>query len=584
MKKVGEDVAEPRRAEATGEVHRPRESHTTVRPAAQTESGRRDRFEVLAARRAAAAEEDRLEPPSSEEMLFTVLELNRTVSVEMQDEAIVHGYVEAMRALFPRRRFAVRLLGTESGGVALVYATDKLSEECRERIALSSDALARHELSEAELARVGGHVTDAYAPLFAEPGVGFDIPLITGGALAGVMSVEYEPGLGDASFDRTLIVPLAVQLGAALRNSRLLRESNYLRDNLSKLLDHANAPIVVIGRDRDIRVVNRAFLSLSAAQREHVLGRDFLTMLPETERARILPVFIRALRGEPTSNFEVRLPRNDGGGHYRMVINTASILSADGEIEGVIAIGRDLTELRELEEQIIQAEKLATLGQLAAGVVHELNNPLTSISVYAEYLLRKGERASSEAADLEKLRRIVDSADRILKFTRDLVTYARPSTEEPAFVPIREVVQQSLMFCEHVVTEASARVVTRFEDDEASVYAVKGQLHQVFINLITNACHSLPEECGEIHLATRVEADDQLLITVEDNGCGIPDKQREKIFEPFFSTKGEGKGTGLGLSIVRNIVQQHGGAIEVRERDGGGTVFAIRLPGRARPD
>jgi PAS domain S-box-containing protein len=571
--------AAPDGEERTAEHAVPRRSRTTVRPASSTDSGRRDRFEVLAARRAAAAAEGRLEPPSSEEMLFTVLELNRTVSVEMQDEAIVHGYVEAMRALFPRRRVAVRLLSPDDGALELVYATGRLSEDGRELIALSEDALRRHELSAEEVQRVGARVEPGYRPVFAERGEGFDVPLMTGGTLAGVMSVEYEPGLCEASFDRSLMVPLAVQLAAALRNARLLRESNYLRDNLSKLLDHANAPIIVIGRDRDVRVVNRAFLALSGAVREDLLGRDFLQLLPETERARILPVFIRALRGEPTSNFEVRLPRQ-GGGHYRMGINTASILAADGEIEGVIAIGRDLTELRELEEQVLQAEKLATLGQLAAGVVHELNNPLTSISVYGEYMLRKGERAGYEPADLEKLRRIVESADRILKFTRDLVTYARPSTEEPAFVRIRDVLEQSLVFCEHVVSEANASVAKRYEDGEASVYAVKGQLHQVFINLITNACHALPGEDGEIVIGTHGDEDDHVRITVEDNGAGIPEEARERIFEPFFSTKGEGKGTGLGLSIVRNIVQQHGGSIRVRERDGGGTVFEIRLPGR----
>lgn len=562
----------------TGELTRP--SHITARPAASSEARRRQRFEPSVARRAAAAAEGELEPPSSEELLFTVLELNRTVSVEMQDEAIVHGYVDALRGLFPRRRFAVRLLGPDTGELVLVYATGHLAEDQRERVLVSEGALARHEIAHEEVERLGAIVAETYQPIFAEPGEGFDVPLTAGGSLAGVMSVEYEPDLPEPRFDRSLIVPIAVQLAAALRNARLLRESNYLRGNLEKLLDHANAPIVVIGRDRDLRVINRAFLSLSGGSREHLLGRDFLTLLPETERGRILPVFIRALRGEPTSNFEVRLPRSNGG-HSRLVINTASILASDGEIEGVIAIGRDLTELRELEEQVIQAEKLATLGQLAAGVVHELNNPLTSISVYGEYLLRKGERVGYESNDLEKLRRIVESADRILKFARDLVTYARPSTEEPNFVPIGDVLDQSLLFCDHVVKEAGAKVEKRFEGGEALVYAVRGQLHQVFINLITNACHALSAAGGEIVLSTRLGDDEHLYICVEDDGCGIPVSQRQKIFEPFFSTKGEGKGTGLGLSIVRNIVQQHGGTIQVSEREGGGTIFEIRLPGRA---
>lgn len=562
----------------TGEILRP--SHVTARPAPISESQRRRRSEIAAARRAAAASNGSLEPPSSEEILFTVLELNRTVSVEMQDEAIVHGYVEALRDLFPRRRLAVRLFADATRSLSLVYATGALAESERERVVLSESALERHEIPEEEIGRLGLAITDRYRPVFAEPGEGFDVPLTTGSGLAGVLNVEYELGLEEPTFDRSLIVPLAVQLAASLRNARLLRESNYLRDNLARLLDHANAPIIVIGRDREMRVVNRAFLALTGAERERLLGRDFLSLLPETERGRILPVFIRALRGDPTTNFEVRVPRR-GGGHARLVINTASILAPDGETEGVIAIGRDLTELRELEEQVIQAEKLATLGQLAAGVVHELNNPLTSISVYAEYLLRKGERGGQDAADLEKMRRIVDSADRILKFTRDLVSYARPSTEEPAFVPIRDVLEQSLTFCEHVVREANATVEKRFADESATVYAVKGQLHQVFINLITNACHALGPEGGCIVLRSVLDEAEHLSVTIEDDGCGIPSEQRERIFEPFFSTKDEGKGTGLGLSIVRNIVEQHGGTITVSAREGGGTVFEIRLPGRS---
>ena len=585
MSNSSDDAADRRaglegETEHTGEVSIDRQSRVTARPAGSHDSGRRQRLQIHAARRASRAEKGHLEPPTADELLFHVLELNRTVSVEMQDEAIVHGYVEALRELFPRRRVAVRLLGQDGNGLVLVYATGRLREDRRDTIVLSAEAQHRHDLTPDDVEAVGARLSDDYLPIFEDTNAGCDIPLIAGGTFAGVMSVEYEPEIEEPVFDRSLIVPLAIQLGAAIRNARLLRESNSLRDNLSRLLDHANAPIMVIGKDRDVRVVNRAFQAATGVRRDAVLGRDFLQLLPESERARILPVFIRALRGEPTSNFEVRIPRRVGR-NIRLVINTASILASDGEIEGVIVIGRDLTEVRELEEQVIQAEKLATLGQLAAGVVHELNNPLTSISVYGEYLLRKGERAEDEPADLEKLRRIVESADRILKFTRDLVSYARPSTEEPAFVRIRDVLEQSLVFCEHVVGEAGAGVVKRYEDVDASVYAVKGQLHQVFINLITNACHAMPSESGEISISTRLDDDEMLCVDVEDNGRGIPTEQRQKIFEPFFSTKGEGKGTGLGLSIVRNIVQQHGGTILVVPREGGGTRFEIRLPGRS---
>ena len=366
-----------------------RQSRVTARPT--TESTKRERMENAAVRRAEEAARGDLQPPSADELLFTVLELNRTVSVEMQDEAIVHGYVEALRVLFPRRRLVVRLIeGDSTIGLGLVYATGRLSASTRDRISLSRDAIERHELSVELVAQSGAVVVDDYEPVFEVPGEGLHIPLVSHSQIVGVMNVEYEPGVSEPPFDRSLIVPIAVQLTAALHNARLLRESNYLRDNLGKLLDHANAPIAVIGRDRSLRVVNRALLSMISLEREDLLGRDFLTLLPETERGRMLPVFIRALRGEPTTNFEVRIPRT-AGGYSRLVVNTASILAGDGEVEGVIAIGRDLTEVRELEEQIIQAEKLATLGQLAAGVVHELNNPLTSISIYSEYLLAQSD-------------------------------------------------------------------------------------------------------------------------------------------------------------------------------------------------
>jgi signal transduction histidine kinase len=272
------------------------------------------------------------------------------------------------------------------------------------------------------------------------------------------------------------------------------------------------------------------------------------------------------------------LPRANGG-FARVAMNTASIVSADGEVEGVIAIGRDITEVRQLEEQIIQAEKLATLGQLAAGVVHELNNPLTSISVYSDYLLKKGERGTGEPSDLEKLRRIVQSAERILNFTRDLVAYARPSNEEPRLISIHDVLDQSVVFCEHVIAESGVRVVKKYAENVQPVYAVKGQLHQVFINLITNACHAMPMGAG--HLTVETEpVEERLMVRLADNGAGIPSDHLDRIFEPFFSTKGEGKGTGLGLSIVRNIVHQHGGSIQVKSELGGGTAFEIALPYR----
>jgi PAS domain S-box-containing protein len=522
-----------------------------------------------------------LAAPTPDRVLSAVLRLNRQVSVEMREEDIVHSYVTTLGELFPGRELAVRVLARDGQGLSLAYATRAIDPARREPIELSRAALEHYDLGQEVLVEGDVHIANRYRPILRGTGHGFDLPLVEGARLIGVVAVEYPPGVDEPPEDRVTLGQITLQLAAALRNARLLRESIYLRDYLTKLLDHANAPIVVIGRKREVRVVNQALLNMVKMDRGQLLGVDFIELLPRSERRRLLPVFVNALRGRPTVNVEVKLPRRDGG-MARMAANVASILSADDEVEGVIAIGRDLTELKELEEQVIQAEKLATLGQLAAGVVHELNNPLTSISVYADYLKKKYEGNDAEGGDVEKLRRINQSAERILRFTRDLVTYARPSTEAPRYLSIHDELDQAIVFCEHIIEETGARVDKRYAADISPVYGVQGQLHQVFINLITNACHAMPEGAGKLVIVTGTVDEEHIEILVSDNGSGVPSEDRARIFEPFFTTKGEGRGTGLGLSIVRNIVEQHGGSIDVASELGSGTTFRIVLP--AQPE
>lgn len=521
-----------------------------------------------------------LEAPSPDRVLFAVLDLSRSALVEQHDEEIVHHYVDVLRGLFPARQFAVRLVAPDTGELTVVYATGRLRSETRDAVRVSQTALTRHSI---EIEHPGITASDGYIPLFAADGCGFDVPLVDGERFLGTVAVEYATGTTPPAGDPPTIVPMVLQLAATLRNAQLFRESVYLRDYLGKVIENANAPILVVSRTRAITVVNRAFLSTTGFAREALIGRNFLRMLPASERRRLLPVFIGALRGEPASNVEVSLPRASGGA-ARLSVNVASIMSSDGEVEGVIAICRDLTEVRNLEHQVLQAEKLATLGQLAAGVVHELNNPLTSITVYAEHLLRKNERAGGDPTDTERLGRILEAAQRILNFTRDLVAYARPSAEEPREISLESVLDQAVVFCAHVLEEGGVTVEKRYTGGLPHVFAVRSQLHQVFINLITNACHAMPDGKGRLDLETSADpTTGRVLVRVHDNGSGIAPATLERVFEPFYTTKGEGKGTGLGLSIVRNIVQQHRGEITAESAPGVRTTFTVKLPGKAAP-
>jgi C4-dicarboxylate-specific signal transduction histidine kinase len=239
--------------------------------------------------------------------------------------------------------------------------------------------------------------------------------------------------------------------------------------------------------------------------------------------------------------------------------------------------------LRSLRAQVIQSEKLASLGQIAAGIVHELNNPLTTIVAYSDFLRRKL-ASRGDPADVERLARINEAAERILRFSRDLTAYSRPATEVPAPVPIHDVIERALVFCEHELDKTGVLIERNF-GDVRPVRGVAGQLTQVFVNLFTNAAHAMRERGGLLSIATSMPRGDErdILVTVTDDGHGIDLEHRERIFEPFFTTKTDGSGTGLGLSIVRSIVLSHGGQITVDSNHPRGTVFLLELPTAASP-
>lgn len=238
-------------------------------------------------------------------------------------------------------------------------------------------------------------------------------------------------------------------------------------------------------------------------------------------------------------------------------------------------------ETDSLRSQVIQAEKLASLGQLAAGIVHELNNPLTSILAYSDYLRREWERKGGAQADAERLRRINEAAERILTFTRDLIAYSRPAVSVPGPVDVCEVLERALVFCEHVITTNGVHVERDF-DAVRTVSGVGGQLTQVFVNLLTNGCHAMHVRGGVLRLSVRMSDDgEHVVVRVADEGHGIDPANLSRLFEPYFTTKTDGLGTGLGLPIVQNILKSHGGTIHAENWEKG-AVFVVSLPATAR--
>ncbi|MFW5879010.1 MAG: PAS domain-containing protein, partial [Myxococcota bacterium] len=430
-----------------------------------------------------------------------VLEIGRLLSVLMTEEDLIGVVAEGLRQLFRGRQFAIRVVDPLTMELTGLYSEGPLLAGEPEVLTIKRSAVVKTGLPEVVLDNDKTAISEDYHRIFEGTETGICVPLTSGNQLFGMINLEGLAGqFLDIESDTRLLISLANHLAVAVRNARLLREARYLRGYLEKLIDNANALILVIDGQGRISVFNRAFQELSCFGREEVIGSAFLDLLAEEDRPAVGAVVAAAMKGQAATNVEASVMARDGR-RIRVAFNTAAILDSEGRVESVIAIGHDLTRIWELERQVIQAEKLASLGQLSAAVVHELNNPLTSITVYAEYVRDRLMELGGER-DVDKASRILESADRILKFTRNLVTYARPSEERFTRVDLRQVVEQSMKLCEHVIKERSVCMNMEWSDGLPHVEGNQGKLQQVFINLITNASHAV-EDGGCISVSAR---------------------------------------------------------------------------------
>jgi two-component system NtrC family sensor kinase len=347
----------------------------------------------------------------------------------------------------------------------------------------------------------------------------------------------------------------------------------FVRQYLYQLLEHANALIVAADRSGRIQLFNGLFSQLIGIRGEEMLGRELTFLAPEGERLPLAEAMAASLRGE-AANFETCVSCSNGR-QARVSLASSPIFSTKGQIDGFIAIGQDLTAVKELERRVIHAEKLASLGQFAASVVHEINNPLTAVVSLAESLLTRTLTMGSGSSNQEKLRKILDGCERILRFTRQLVSYARPAQEKSEALELDALLDNAVSYCDHILSHHGIRL-ERDYGEMPNILGVKGHLVQVFVNLITNACQAM-QPGGVIHISTRCEGA-YGMVRIQDHGLGIDDEDLERVFEPFFTTKAAGQGTGLGLSIAQGIVESHGGTIGAESALGEGTTFVIRLP------
>ena len=231
-------------------------------------------------------------------------------------------------------------------------------------------------------------------------------------------------------------------------------------------------------------------------------------------------------------------------------------------------------EIKEMQSVLVRSEKLASLGELVAGIAHELNNPLTGIMIHASFIA--GDPRLDDGLR-DDCRTVIHEARRCSKIVRELLDFARASDSQKSRQPVSIAIDRTIALIEHNADFRDMEIIREYAPELPAILMDASQIEQVLINMMINAGQAMPQG-GKLIIRTGTnDSGDHIYIRIEDTGCGIPEENLEKLFDPFFSTKGH-KGTGLGLSVSYGIIQSHGGDIEVESQPGSGTVFTITLP------
>ena len=404
---------------------------------------------------------------------------------------------------------------------------------------------------------------------------------------------EYTTQSGESRFDVITLAPIyndrgeVVQVLAASRDVtdriRLEREAQKSNTFLQNVIQSTVDGIVVVDTKGKVLIFNEGMERLTGFSADEIVNRGHISSFYPIDIARENMKKMRSDRyGSPGKLNPTSMNIKTKDGSEVPVTLSASIITMNDKEVGSVGVFTDMREILEmrknLEEahlQLVQSEKIASVGRMAAGVAHEINNPLSGIMIYAE-LIKDSIHDNTQM--LEDIQEIITQTLRCKRIVAELLEFSRQSVGKISSFDMKELIEKSLNILINQAQFQDIRVSKDIQQDLPAANGDMGQLQQVFTNLFINAADAMNGK-GELHIkASFHDRKKVFFIEITDTGPGIPEGLQDKIFDMFFTTKPVGKGTGLGLSITKNILQLHGGTIRVSTPETGGTTFTIELP------
>ena len=389
-------------------------------------------------------------------------------------------------------------------------------------------------------------------------------PFIAKTRVTGAIAVRGEAGRYGPS-DLVLLEGLVSQASIALESARLVDLTDDGRRTWQEVVDAISPALCIVDRTGAIRRANRAFADLVNAPPASLIGRPWQAFIPPEWSADLQ----RALDQQGAGR-EVELRT----GERTYAVTAVPISSTDHS--AVILLFDDQTERRRLQDQLIQSEKMSAIGQLIAGIAHDLNNPLASVVGFADFLTEVPNIPSSIREPLAVVR---DEAERASSIVRNLLGFARKQDHQRRPTALKPLLDATFVLLRNQLMAQRVEAQIEIEPDLPMPDVDPNQIQQVFVNLINNAAQAIASTGRPGNILVRARRWlDGVAIDIIDDGPGMSEALAAQVFEPFFTTKAEGEGTGLGLSISQGIVKEHGGRIMLSSEEGRGSTFTVQLP------